>query len=300
MTLEQMRYFLSIAKTSNMTKSAEELFVSQPTLSLTMKELEHEVGCPLFYKKGNRLALTESGSILQEEVSKILAQYEQMESRISSGELNRNFLRFGFSTIIGNTIAPQICSRFLDEYPEIQLQTTEDFGQNLLYKLDNDLIDVVVTGTLFANLPEWANRFHTQGLIPARLWYYVSKNHPLANKKQVSIEELAATPTIMLNRNFPISQNLEREFLVRNMSLNVVARSSQMYTVERFISVGVGGGFLPQESSNANSAIVAVNCEELNNFTTFDTMLYWKNSSTQSPSLRNFIRASRRLVSSKT
>lgn len=76
MTLKQMRYFLSIAKTSNMTKSAEELFVSQPTLSLTMKELEHEVGCPLFYKKGNRLALTESGSILQEEVSKILAQYE--------------------------------------------------------------------------------------------------------------------------------------------------------------------------------------------------------------------------------
>lgn len=44
MTLKQMRYFLSIAKTSNMTKSAEELFVSQPTLSLTMKELEHEVG----------------------------------------------------------------------------------------------------------------------------------------------------------------------------------------------------------------------------------------------------------------
>ena len=108
MTLKQMNYFLSVANTGNMTKSAELLFVTQPTLSLSVRELEKEVGTPLFLKNGNRLVLTEAGEVLRDQFSQILQQYQLMQARIRSGALNKKYVHFGFSTIVGNTVAPEI------------------------------------------------------------------------------------------------------------------------------------------------------------------------------------------------
>ena len=294
MTLKQMTYFISVCQTSNLTKSAEELYISQPTLSVVMKELEQEIGVPLFTKKGNRLVLTEAGEIFREEVLKVLQQYENLERRVRSGSLNRNYIRFGFSTIVGNTVAPELCIRFKKEHPEVRIHTFENYGHNLLHQLDNDRLDVVVTGGHYAASEEWADKFHTYALRPSSLMYYVAREDPLASKKEVTLEEIARNPVIMLIDSYPIAKNLEENFLERNLSLNIVLRTSQMYTVERFVSLGVGGGFLPPESASSNTAIVQVTCKDLELFQTIPTNLFWKKSSTQYPSINKFVETTKK------
>lgn len=289
MTLKQMNYFLSVANTGNMTKSAELLFVTQPTLSLSVRELEKEVGTPLFLKNGNRLVLTEAGEVLRDQFSQILQQYQLMQARIRSGALNKKYVHFGFSTIVGNTVAPEICCQFLRRYPTIHLETQEDFGQSLLYRLDNGQLDVVITGGSYANLRQWEDRFHVISLHPTGMEYFVQAGHPLTQKARVTMEEIAMVPTIMLDDSVPVSRLIQNVFSGQNLLLNVVLRSRDIYTVERFISLGVGGGFLPPESGTLNSAIHPLNCPELSALQNLTTSLYWRKDKPPSYALQSFI-----------
>ena len=289
MTLKQMNYFLSVANTGNMTKSAELLFVTQPTLSLSVRELEKEVGTPLFLKNGNRLVLTEAGEVLRDQFSQILQQYQLMQARIRSGALNKKYVHFGFSTIVGNTVAPEICCQFLRRYPTIHLETQEDFGHSLLYRLDNGQLDVVITGGSYANLRQWEDRFHVISLHPTGMEYFVQAGHPLTQKARVTMEEIAMVPTIMLDDSVPVSRLSQNVFSGQNLLLNVVLRSRDIYTVERFISLGVGGGFLPPESGTLNSAIHPLNCPELSALKNLTTSLYWRKDKPPSYALQSFI-----------
>lgn len=289
MTLKQMNYFLSVANTGNMTKSAELLFVTQPTLSLSVRELEKEVGTPLFLKNGNRLVLTEAGEVLRDQFSQILQQYQLMQARIRSGALNKKYVHFGFSTIVGNTVAPEICCQFLRRYPTIHLETQEDFGHSLLYRLDNGQLDVVITGGSYANLRQWEDRFHVISLHPTGMEYFVQAGHPLTQKARVTMEEIAMVPTIMLDDSVPVSRLIQNVFSGQNLLLNVVLRSRDIYTVERFISLGVGGGFLPPESGTLNSAIHPLNCPELSALQNLTTSLYWRKDKPPSYALQSFI-----------
>ncbi len=299
MTIKQMEYFISVCQTTNMTKSAEELYISQPTLSISMKNLENEVCVPLFHKNGNRLVLTEAGEILRDEILKVFEQYESMENRIHSGVLNRNYICFGFSTIVGNTVASSLYGRFRNEHPEVRIQTLEDYGYNLLHQLDNGRLDVVVTGGFYSMSEEWKDRFNTYTLTSSVLRYYILNSKPLAYKKNVSIGDIAKEPIIMLNESYPVARVIEQNFRDRNLPLNVVLRTSQMYTVERFVSIGIGGGFLPSESGLNNASIIQIDCKELEEFQKIPINLYWKKSSTQYPSLKKFIETTKKVFPNK-
>ena len=169
MTIRQMTYFLSIAQTQNMSKSAELLYVSQPTLSLAVRDLERETGVTLFRKSGNRLVLTDAGEMLREQFSQILQQYQLLQARIRSGALNKKYVRFGFSTIVGNTVSPEICCQFLRRHPNIHLETLEDYGPALLLKLDNGQLDVIITGGGYADTKQWVNHFYSCPLHPSSM-----------------------------------------------------------------------------------------------------------------------------------
>lgn len=300
MTLKQMTYFLSVANTGNMTKSAEQLFVTQPTLSLAMRELEKEVGTSLFQKSGNRLYLTEAGEVLREQFSQIIQQYHLMQSRIRAGGLNKKYVRFGFSTIVGNTVSPEICCQFLRRHPAIHLETQEDYGPSLLYKLDNGQLDVVITGGGYATSKQWADHFHCIPLHPSGMEFFVRSDHPLAQKERVTMEEISTVPTIMLDESVPISRWIQNAFSCKSLPINIIVRSKDIYTIERFISLGVGGGFLPPESGTLNSSILPLRCPELASLQSLSTGLYWRKDKPPSYALQRFIDIAKELYGGRT
>ena len=80
MTLNQLRYFCTASRCHSITKAAEELYVTQPTISMAIRDLEVEFGISLFYRKGNQLILTEEGEMLYEKATYILQYCTELQS----------------------------------------------------------------------------------------------------------------------------------------------------------------------------------------------------------------------------
>ncbi|SEA72538.1 DNA-binding transcriptional regulator, LysR family [Oribacterium sp. KHPX15] len=288
-TIKQMTYFLSVCKTQNLSRSALELYVSQPTLSVTIKELEEETSAQLFTRKGSRLSLTEAGRRLRDEMKKVMDQYDRMNSMINSGILTRDCLRLGYSTIIGSEAIPLIYKSFTEKNPSIHLEITEGAGWNLLQKLDEEELDAVLTVENYMQDKLWEKRFSTKNIKASLLEYCVSRNSPLASKETITLEEISREPLILFDHNFPLSDTIEKIFSIRGYNLDVRLRSSQIFMVSRFIEEGLGGGFLPASACRDHVNLVPIECPELSDSAGMEARVYWKKHHVANKPLEQFL-----------
>ncbi|MBQ8873477.1 MAG: LysR family transcriptional regulator, partial [Clostridia bacterium] len=108
MKLLQMKYFQTVCKYGGITKAAEELFVSQPTISFCIKELEEEFGVKLFHRKHNRLQLTVEGSYFLDKVNYILQSVDTLASQMKDMGNNRNHVKLAVPAMISTFLFPQL------------------------------------------------------------------------------------------------------------------------------------------------------------------------------------------------
>ena len=290
-TLKQMLYFPAVCRTKNITKAAEELYISQPALSLSLKDMERDLGVQLFARQGNRLQLTEAGEHLMLEVEPLLRHYEQVNSLLRSEVFHQPVLRFGFSSILGSVNAPELIRQFMKDFPEIHLQTTEDHGPNLLHQLEQDQLDIILTGGTHGE-HEWKNKFESISTVNAGLSFFVPAGHPLAARDHVTPEEISQEPLIMLDSSFYIAKAIEDLFARRGLTLHIILRTSQIYTAEQMIAIGTGAGFLPASSSE-NRKLHILQCKELQEFAFPQIRLYWKDTSLRISYIRKFLHSAR-------
>ncbi len=145
MTLTQMQYFDAVCRHESYTKTAQELLVSQPAISQSMRELEAECGTPLFARQGNTLTITQQGKLLQEEVKQVLEQIQHLHHVIHDLGMTRNFVRIGLSTIFGNTVFPRLRREFHRRYPDIETISYENVTPTLFEMLDTEKGDLLIT-----------------------------------------------------------------------------------------------------------------------------------------------------------
>ncbi len=126
MTLTQMRYFYEVCQWQNITKAAEHLHVSQPTISVAMQTLEAETGLNLFHREGRKLVVTPEGSKLLGKVNHILTQMDQLETEIQDMAHNRNHIRMALPLQIGTRFLPRILGDFRLAHPQIKLEIIGD------------------------------------------------------------------------------------------------------------------------------------------------------------------------------
>lgn len=296
MTLRQMQYFESVARTHNLTKSAQELYISQPSLSVSMKALEQEVKVSLFQRDGTHIRLTDAGQTLAIEINSVLKQYEKMQQIIRSGNLERNYVRFGFSTLVGDFSAPLICHKFLDTFPGFHIHLTQSSGRDLLQKLEQRQLDVVLTGQKYSENSGWSGKFESHPMHESVLAFCVSKLDPRSHMKNITMAEIAKQPVILPDETFPASMRLESFFASEGYPLNIILRSSQVYTILRFISTGIAGGFLPSTSCLENTSIISIPCGELTEELFMTSMLFWNKDAQISPALDAFIQCAQTIT----
>ncbi len=123
MEVRDLQIFVSVAKHLNYTRAGEEVHLSQPSVSVRIKQLELELGVKLFEQLGKRVALTEAGQLLIPYAHRILTAVEDAEHAINDLQgLQRGSLRIGASTTPGMYIIPRTIARFKERYPEIDVQ----------------------------------------------------------------------------------------------------------------------------------------------------------------------------------
>lgn len=200
MTITQLKYIIVIANSSSMNEAAKELFISQPSLSSAVKELEEEVGIEIFIRSNRGIALTPAGEEFVGYARQVVQQYELMENKYITGENQKKHFsvsaqHYAFAV---DAFAKMVQQFGMDEYEFAFYETrtydvitdVKDLKSELGILYINDF-NRKVFEKLFA---EYNLEFHP--LIDCEAYVYMWREHPLAKQDKISIEELADYPCL--------------------------------------------------------------------------------------------------------
>ena len=194
-----LRYFLAIAREQSITRAAESLFVSQPTLSRQMKELEDALGVQLFVRGKRQTLLTEEGVYLRARAQEMMQLMEKTEATLkNSGSVIAGDIYVGYGETPAVAMLMDVYGEIQKEHPDIHLHIYSGNAENILERMDKGILDVgLLLGVDrmekydYLDLP-YADRFGV--LMPA--------DHPLAKKKAVTFNDLEDVPIALPQQAF--------------------------------------------------------------------------------------------------
>ena len=198
MTLQQIKYFLEVARTQQFTSAAKNLFVAQSSLSYAIHELEHELGVPLFVRNMNKkVMLTEYGERYlpyAEQIFKVLDEGDR-ELKSMKDPLSGT-VKLGFFYCVSNSEIPRIFRKFYADNPKCDIFL--DFSVN---QGNGPIDDQLLTGTydLIISTSSQINDCEAMKIGSQKLVLLLADNHHLAKKKKVKLRELDGEPVLMIN-----------------------------------------------------------------------------------------------------
>jgi LysR family cyn operon transcriptional activator len=218
MELRHLRYFLSIVRIGSFTKASEELYITQPTLSHQIRQLEEQLGCELLDRSSRRVRLTNAGEIFAEYANRALKEVENGKSAIQEfQQLQLGSLSFGVISSFINSLLPPVLSRFQAEYPGIQITVLElPTGE-----LERQVREGELSFGLSYGPAAGGEHVQWEELFREELAMIISPRHPLAHLSSVDFGTIAQTPLALLTREY-ISRRIIDAAFVEAMSAPLV------------------------------------------------------------------------------
>jgi DNA-binding transcriptional LysR family regulator len=191
MRFEQIQYFLAIVETGNFSRAAEQLLISQPSLSSAIRKLEGELGVILFERGGRRTQLTPPGQVFLEKAQKLLEDYEQLRYQLRDFQ-EQPILRLGLISTLRIVCISPLIRCFREQYPNVILELHSSHFEGLNHLLANRDIDLAIT----ALLEKKPNPQTTFSLFNQQLQLAVPESHPFAEQKLINLSDLNNQPYI--------------------------------------------------------------------------------------------------------
>lgn len=284
MELRVLRYFLAAAQKQNITKAAQELLISQPTLSKQLADLEDELGVQLFIRGHRQITLTDEGEYLQTRAREIIQLAEQTALNIKGQEVISGTISIGAGESIAMERIVHVLSEIIKDYPDVKVRLISGNADEMETALQHGSIDFAV---LMANR-SLDNYHHLQIPESDRWGLVMRKDDPLANKAEITPEDLVGRPLLMLEQAIEEHRfqswwgNLDRKMniigtysLVFNAQLMVAQGSAYLVTFDHLIN-------------NANNSQLTF--RPLAPALTETTNVIWKKNVTQSKAAQLFIK----------
>ncbi|WHP31069.1 LysR family transcriptional regulator [Trabulsiella odontotermitis] len=242
MDIRTLRYFVEVVRQQSFTRAAEKLFVTQPTISKMLKNLEDELGCTLLIRDGRKLLLTDTGRVVFERGLAILGEFRQLEAELSDiNHLHKGVLRLGIPPMVGMLMAGPI-SLFRQRYPGVELKIAEFGGLTVQQAVMNGELDVAMTA-----LPvEEENGMATLPLFSHPLCVLAPRYGDWVNIDRVTPEQLAQQSLLIYNEDFALSRQLMQLFTRHNVKPRIAVRSGQWDFLAAMVQAGVGVAILPE------------------------------------------------------
>ncbi len=238
-TFRQLRVFQAVAQHSSYTRAAESLFLSQPAVSMQIKQLEENAGLPLFEQIGKKIYLTEAGEELLHYSRAITQQLAEAEAVLE--ELKG--VRRGRLDITVASTANYFCSRLLAAFgqriPQLKISLDVTNREGLIKKLENNETDLVIMGQPPAGLDVIAEPFMDNPLV-----VIAAPHHPLVARKQVTLDELAREPFVVRERASGTRIAIERFLTEGGFDLNTRMEMRSNEAVQQAVQAGLGLGIV--------------------------------------------------------
>lgn len=246
MNIRHLRFFVELAKTEHMAKSAEKLGISQPSLSYAISSIEEELGVPLFEKNGRNIRLTNYGKIYLEYVKSGLNDLDQGNEYIAELlDINRGHIRVGFTFTMGQDLIPQLIYEFKQEpnTENISFSFVQGTTEELVEKLVNDDLDLVVSSA--PDTPALEEEVTITHLVDQEMLAAVPFSNPLAKKDSVSLAELAKYPLIYYSKESRLRNRLDKMFQNAGLTPKIVMETMEDHTIIGFVHWGYGVAVIP-------------------------------------------------------
>ncbi len=197
MELRVLRYFLTVARTGNITRAAELLHITQPTLSRQIRSLEDELGQRLLIRNSHSVSLTTEGILLCKRAEEIFDLIEKTEKEVSQAQhIPAGDVYIGAGETVGIRLLLQAAHRLQNQYPHIHFHIVSGDGDDVCQRLDQGLIDF---GLVFD--PIDTKKYNAVPLRHQDIWGVLMRsNSPLAAKKHITRGDLIGQPLILSRR----------------------------------------------------------------------------------------------------
>ncbi|MDL2399380.1 LysR family transcriptional regulator [Rhizobium mayense] len=241
-TLRQLQYFVAVAEQGSITRAAQNLSISQSSVTEALKELESDLGVALFDRHPRGLSITHNGHQFLRHATKILATVSDARTSFSSQQnAAGGSLNIGVTSLVAGYVLSDLLARYRRACPGVEVSAIEDNGGYLEHLLVGGELDVAVM--VISNLRD---RMALQAEIletsPYRLW--LPMGHPLVSADIISVADISREPLIMLTID-EIEENTGKLLTALGARPHVAFRTRSVEAVRSLVATGAGVALLP-------------------------------------------------------
>lgn len=242
MDIRQLGYFIEVARQGSYSKASQNLHLSQPTLSKTVKTLEDELSVLLFDRSTRRIELTDAGELVLSHAQHIMKSLDNLGSALSDfKKIKTGKIKIGLPPLIGASFFPKIIGDFHHLYPNIQIQLIEDGGKMIEQSLLEGGIDVGVVV-----LPVDKEVFEVIPLVERELVLIVNSAHPLAERTNVSFRDLQNESFILYSKGYSLHDRVRDMCIRHGFEPTVTHESGHWLFISEMVSANLGISLLPE------------------------------------------------------
>lgn len=257
MSFKKLKYIITIAECRSISKAACELFISQPSLSSILSNMEKDLGVSLFDRSTNPISLTYAGEKYVETAKKILSLESNLKKElIDISTMKKGNITIGIPSVRGTHVLPLILPKFKEEYPGIDIHVIEGDSNYLEECLLSGKVDLVLT-----SLPSTDKRitcellYEEKIMLACKKGYLNSKHLFDINSNIVNLNSLKDVDFILTKKNHRIRKLTENLFDSFNFTPKIILETSNTATAFRLATSGIGVCFVSEMILNTTKPI---------------------------------------------
>ena len=231
MTLNQLEYFCAVCRYQSITRAANELFVSQPTISLALRNLEQELNLRLFNHGKNQIKLTSVGETFYERAQVVLKDMDDLHTEFSLLGQNSYTVKVGVPPLLSSVFSAQLLSEFDKKYG-VPVRLYEYGSARACHLVETEVLDVAIANIDMYNVA----KFNYHLLAEYRSVFCVHRSHPLAGRRSVTLKSIGDEPIIMYNTDSVHNKTIMTRYNLLNITPKVIMYASQIPTIENTLS----------------------------------------------------------------
>lgn len=277
MDTRKLIYFEAVARNLSFTKGAEELYISQPSITQAIQSLEEDLGVKLFNRDKNQISLTPEGHILLTRAREILKLMDHTRREVTEYDSTQNtVLRLGVPPVMGAWLIALIIKDFKKHYPTTILNLLELGSNSVMEALKKDEVDLGYV--VVSKNPEEYEELGYQ-LLPVKegeIKLIVSSKHKFANRKVVDFEELEGEKYVPYIDGTFLQETVYREMSKRNVNVNKIYKPTQYATILNLVAYDLGMSFVMDEDIPVVSSTENLKAISLKEPLIYKMGLIWK------------------------
>ncbi|MDD4967532.1 LysR family transcriptional regulator [Halothiobacillus sp.] len=246
-TFRQLEIFEAIARLGSFTRASEELFLTQPTVSMQMKKLSEMLGVPLIEQVGKKIHLTEDGKELAQATREVFGIMDRFTMSVAERQgLKKGQLRL-MAITTASYFAPRLLGEFSKLYPGIEVSLRVTNKEQVLASIADNLDDLYLLGQ-----PPEDMEIESTPIMDNPIVVLAAPDHPLAKEKNISLERLAEEPWLMREKGSGTRNAIERRFAEQGITIRPRLELGSNEAIKQAILTGLGISVLSRQTLMLN------------------------------------------------